>query len=239
MKKKNVALTIAVLTGIAYASSPQTLYAQPKQSKATPAATPQKKKAHDHGEHEEHDEHEGEEAHDHKEDHGKKPKKKSDGHSHDEKKKDEHSHDEKKKGDDHAAHNEGEEEGHGHGHGEEGSSRVGPDKSITAATREDGIQLALQAVKQLGLKTTAASGAETFSVPAKSVVQFQDENGVYRLRDGWYKLVEVALLSKTSSEFTIRTREIKSSDQIVTEGVPLLRVAELEAWGGSGDGHGH
>ncbi len=136
--------------------------------------------------------------------------------------------------DDHA-----EEEGHGDHEEEEGGARFGPGKAITAANKKDGIQLSEKAVKTLGLSYVAATGDGTFKLPFKTAVFFQDEVGVYRLKNGWHKLIEVQLISKTASEVVVKTAELKAGDQIAKDGVPLLRAAELEAWGGSGDGHGH
>lgn len=141
---------------------------------------------------------------------------------------------------------EGKEEGHGdheeggHEEEEEGGARFGEGKAITAGNKKDGIQLSAKAVQTLKLAhAPVQSSGGNFKVPFKSAVFFQDEVGVYRFKDGWYKLIEVELVSKNSTEVVVKTSELKSGDQIVTSGVPLLRAAELEAWGGSGDGHGH
>ncbi len=174
------------------------------------------------------------------------------GHAHDEKAED-HKHGEEKEHGKHGkeeghdeesshAHGSGEKDEHGHGGNEEeeGGNRFGPGKAITAANKKDGIQLSEKALKTLGVtygSTTGTSG--TFKVPLKSVVFSQDEVGIYRFKEGWHKLIEVVLVSKTASEAVIKSSELHTGDQIVKDGVPLLRAAELEAWGGSGDGHGH
>jgi hypothetical protein len=181
------------------------------------ALSPKKADQHEHAageeEHDDHDDHAKEEKHEH----GKEEKEEK-GHGH--------------------GHDEGEEEGHGD-HEEEGGTRFGPGKAITAANKKDGIQLSEKAVKTLGLGYVAATGDGTFKLPFKAAVFFQDEVGVYRLKNGWHKLIEVQLISKTTSEVVVKTSELNSGDQIAKDGVPLLRAAELEAWGGSGDGHGH
>lgn len=196
--------------------------------------SPQKKAdQHDHAageeEHGDHDDHAKEEKHEH----AKTQDSKEDEHGH------EHGKEEKEeKGHGHG-HDEGEEEGHGDHEEEEGGTRFGPGKAITAANKKDGIQLSEKAVKTLGLSYVAATGAGTFKLPFKTAVFFKDEVGVYRLKNGWHKLIEVQLISKTTSEVVVKTSELNSGDQIAKDGVPLLRAAELEAWGGSGDGHGH
>lgn len=172
----------------------------------------QEKHGHDHSDgEEEHDDHEEKDEHGH----GKEKKEEAHGHGH------------------------GEEEGHGDHEEEEGGARFGPGKAITAANKKDGIQLSEKAVKTLGLNYISVTGDGIFKIPVKSAVFFKDEVGVYRFRHGWHKLIDVELVSKTATEAVVKTSEIKSGDQIAKDGVPLLRAAELEAWGGSGDGHGH
>lgn len=164
---------------------------------------------------------------------------------HKEEEKDEHghAHDEEESGKDEHGEEEGHGDEHGHGHGEEeeeGGARVGPGKAITAASKKDGIKLSDKAIQTLGLRYQQIKSEGAHKLPAKAVVYFQGEMGVYRLRNGFFKLIEeIALTSKTSTEVTVKTAQIKSGDQVVIDGVPLLRAAELEAWGGSGDGHGH
>lgn len=164
----------------------------------------------------------------------------ADGHEHakekSSKKEDEHAHEEGG----HDDHGEGEEGGgHGDHEEEEGGTRFGPGKAITAANKKDGIQLSEKATKTLGLSHITATGTGTFKLPFKSAVFFQNEVGIYRLKNGWHKLIEVELISKTTTEVVVKSSELKSGDQVAKDGVPLLRAAELEAWGGSGDGHGH
>ncbi len=179
------------------------------------------------------------------------------GHKHDESKKenkehaDEHGHQEKDDAHgEHKDHGEEKEDEHGHGdehgdehgeHGEEeeGSSRVGPGKAITEASKKNGIRLSEKAVKTIGIRTETVNSENTHKISPKSLVYFQDEVGFYRLRDGLYKLVEVKVEKKSVTEAIVRTSELKPGDHVVVDGVGLLRTAELEAWGGSGDGHGH
>ncbi len=152
--------------------------------------------------------------------------------------KDEHEHSETSKEAEHE-HGHNKEEGHDDHHEDEDATRFGPNKAITAANKREGIQLSEKASKTLGLTYVAITGHGTFKVPVQSAVFFQDEVGVYRFKNGWHKLIEVELVSRTTTEVVVKTSELKSGDQIAKNGVPLLRAAELEAWGGSGDGHGH
>lgn len=133
---------------------------------------------------------------------------------------------------------------HGDEHGdheeEEGSGRIGPGKAIIAVSKKDGFQLSKSAVKTLGLSYLPVSeSGKGIRLPASCAVYFLDEVGIYRLRNRWFKLIEVELVSNDSREVQIKTDELKSGDEVVKSGVPLLRAAELESQGGSGDGHGH
>ena len=162
--------------------------------------------------------------HGHKHDESEKEKGHADEHEeHGDEKKDEH-------GDDH-----GDEHGE---HEEEGSSRVGPGKSITEASKKNGIRLSEKALETIGIRAEVVNSENNHELPSKSLVYFQDEVGFYRLRDGWYKLVEINIEKKSATEAIVKTSDLKPGDQVVVDGVGLLRAAELEAWGGSGDGHG-
>lgn len=118
--------------------------------------------------------------------------------------------------------------------GGEAPANVGEGKAIVAADAKTGLKLSEAAAKTLGLKTMEAARR----VPASALVYFHDEVGVYRLRGGWYKLVEVEIVSK-GREVVIETDELKPGDRIVVAGAALLRVAELDAFGGEEAGHGH
>lgn len=133
--------------------------------------------------------------------------------------------------DDHA--HEGEEGGGG-----EVAASVGPGKAVTAASPKTGLQLSEKGVRTLGLRT-AAIGKAPFRVPVSALVYFQSEVGVYRLKEGWFKLVEITVVQKNASEATVSSEELAPGDTLVVSGVGGLRVAELEAFGGSGEGHGH
>ncbi|MBK7546272.1 MAG: hypothetical protein IPI56_11110 [Elusimicrobia bacterium] len=141
-------------------------------------------------------------------------------------------------------HEEGEEhddqrkEGHEEGE-EEASSGVGPGNAVTATDAEKGLQLSDEAVKTLEIKTQAAP--EEFTLPKSAIVTFKDETGVYRLRDGWYKLIEGEARPQGVLVRFIpqRKKDLRPGDTIVVEGAPLLRVAELDAFSTGEAGHGH
>jgi hypothetical protein len=124
-------------------------------------------------------------------------------------------------------------------HEEEASSNVGHGNAVTAADKHVGLQLSPEALKTLGIKTQllpAASG-----LPKSAIVAFKDETGVYRLREGWYKLIEGHVQPQGNRvRFTPHdNHDFRPGDHVVVEGVPLLRVTELDAFSSGDAGHAH
>lgn len=115
---------------------------------------------------------------------------------------------------------------------EEGAgAKVGPGKAVEAVGKE-GLRLSPKAAAAIGLKTAPLRGKSPFRVPISSLVFFRDEQGVYRLRAGWLKLIEVELNGKTAKDGLIEAKELRSGDAVVVSGAALLRVAELNVAGG-------
>lgn len=142
-------------------------------------------------------------------------------------------HDEHKDEGDHG-HKEGEHDDHPGGHEEESTGGVGHDNAVTAANEEKGIQLAPKAVQVIGLQTTQISGTK---IPESALVFYQDKVGVYRLRDGWYRLIPLNPVVG-SGGYVLPGAEFLPGDRLVIAGVALLRVAELDAFSEE-VGHGH
>jgi len=150
----------------------------------------------------------------------------------------EESHKDHEKGDEGQEHADQGKEDHEEAGGE-ASSSVGPGNAVTAADHEKGLQFSAEAVKTLGIKTQGAP--EEFTLPKSAIVTFKDETGVYRQRDGWYKLIGGAARPQGLLVRFIphRKGDLRPGDQIVVEGAPLLRVAELDAFSTGEAGHGH
>lgn len=127
----------------------------------------------------------------------------------------------------------------GHEEAEEASSNVGPGNAVTAADPERGLQLSPEALQTLkiGSVSVPANGV----IPKSAIVTFKDEVGVYRLRDGWFKLVEGSAKNRNTGVVFIphRSSDFRSGDSVVVHGAPLLRVAELDAFSTGEAGHGH
>ena len=158
-----------------------------------------------------------------------------DHHPHDEKTEHEHGHEGEEKDRQHSDHD-GEESGEKeHGHDEEESTGgVGPNNAVTAADEHDGIKLSPKAIQFIGLQTTAYDGQ---TIPKLALVFYHDKIGVYRLREGWFKLLPVTLNRQSESPLP-QAEELRAGDHIVIQGTGLLRVAELDAFS-TEVGHGH
>jgi len=118
---------------------------------------------------------------------------------------------------------------HGHGDEKESTGGVGPNNAVTAADEHDGIQLSEKAIQTIALKTEIWNGE---SVSGQSIVYHQDKTSVYRFKEDWYKLVPVSILSKKGNLVQITATELHAGDVILTSGVALLRVADLDAFSG-------
>lgn len=167
--------------------------------------------------------------------------------------KDEHTHE---KSESHA-HGEGENEDHdakadhqnheGHDEAQEGSHHdeeegggsVGPEKGITEANEKTGIKLSPEAVKNFDLKTIALKGNGPWTLAWAAKLEALEEVNLYRKRDGAFKRIDFTITKKTGDQMTITSKDLKAGDEVVTNGVGFLRIAELAAFGGAPEGHSH
>ncbi len=203
-----------------------------------------KDKGHDHSEGDSGDKH-AEEGHSESDEHGHEEKEHA---GHEGEKEGEHA------GESHseAGHSEGDEHGHdekghaGHGeekegaHGDEKSASVGPGLAILEAHETRGIKLNEKAAKRLRLEFSPARASNKgFEVPSASVIGQRGENLLYVKRDDWLTMVKVEVLSRTKDRAFIKSENLKAEEQVVSHNAGLVRLSHLEAFGASGDGHGH
>ncbi len=125
----------------------------------------------------------------------------------------------------------------GGGHDEEGGAGVGPDKGVLEKGPL-GIKLAPEAVKTIGAKLIPVAGPTT-SVPENAVVRIKATKSVFRVRDGWYKRIPVEVLGGQKGSVTVRSEELKSTDQIVSTNAGFIRMAEVIAEEGASHSHAH
>lgn len=143
----------------------------------------------------------------------------------------------------HDDHEHAEEEPHGHSsHGDHGGSKFGKGKAIVEVQGEGKrFQLAKGAIKTMGLKSIKldSSSQGVYEVPASSVVDFQNEIGIYKRQGDWFELIDVKVVQRGKYAAKIKASDLSAGDEIVNGGVALLRVAHLEASGQGGQGHVH
>lgn len=141
-------------------------------------------------------------------------------------------HDESEGHDDHAGH-EGEEGGHG-----EENSKVGPDKGILEASAENGIRISPEAERNFEIQKIPVQGIRIV-LPRAAIVTAGVEVNLFRYRDGMYKRIDFATVSRAGDRITVISSDLKTGDQIALTGLGFLRMAEIAAFGGAPDGHAH
>lgn len=138
----------------------------------------------------------------------------------------------------HADHDEHSEAEDHHEHGEE-NNIVGPGKGIESASEKDGIRISAQAEKNFEIKRTKIQNLSQIEILKKWIVTAGTEVNLYRYRDGHYKRIDFITLKKSQDKQWIKSAELKAGDEIVTNGMGLLRIAEIAAFGGAPEGHSH
>ena len=173
---------------------------------------------HDHSSHSGHD-HSKQEKHDDHEDH-----KENDHSKHDNI--DEH------KGHDHAK----EDDHKGHDHG--ASKAIGKGKAIEVVDEKKGFKLSKEAIKTLKIKLQNVDGDE-FEISKSTLVSSKSIKGVYRFRAGFFKLLSAKILNETKTGYKVKVAGVEFGDQVVINGVGLLRVTDVYSTDKSEYGHSH
>ena len=103
-------------------------------------------------------------------------------------------------------------------------------KAVLKTSKDLGFSLSDIARKTIGITTTPIESVGSHLVADAGMVRHLDKIGVYRLRDGWFKLLDVKILQQTPAGFVVSTSDLTKGDELVVQGVALLRVAEMEAF---------
>ncbi len=157
-----------------------------------------------------------------------------DGHDHSKASHDDHDdhdgHDHSKAGhDDHDDHG-------GHDHG--GGKAIGKGKAIEIVDEIKGFKLSKEAIKSLKLKLKTVDGDE-FEIEKSTLVTSKNVKGLYRFRGGFFKFLPVKLVKETNGKYLVKVKGVDFGDQIVTNGVGLLRVTDVYSTDKSEYGHSH
>lgn len=213
MKKTLLLLTLLLFTSTAFS----------KDSKSTDSSH-QTHSDHDGHNHEKHDELK---VHDHDKHEGHDDHK---GHDHDK-------HDKHDDHDDHKGHDRGKHDDHsGHDHG--GSKAIGKGKAIVEVDEKKGFKLSREAIKTLKLRLQNVDGP-TFKIDKKTLVTSKDNKGVYRYRSGFFKLLQAKIIKELKNGYMVEVKGVDFGDQIVIDGIALLKVTDIYSTDKSEYGHSH
>lgn len=109
------------------------------------------------------------------------------------------------------------------------SAEERPGKAVFLTSPELGMKIGEKALKNIEVKLMKFSPPQAF--PVESIVRFQDQTGVYRVRQGWFKLVPVQFKSTNEQLVSIQSKDLQAGDEIAVHGADLLRVSEMDAFG--------
>ena len=183
---------------------------------------------HAHKKHDDHKGHKDGEKHDDHDDHkGHKDGEKHDDHD------DHKGHKDDEKHDDHGA--KGGHEGHGD-HG--GGKAIGKGKAIVEVDEKKGFKLSKEAIKSLKLRLQNVEG-DQFHIAKNTLVASKDIKGVYRFRAGFFKLLTAKILKEEKGGYEVKVKGVDFGDQIVINGLGLLRVADIYSTDKAEYGHSH
>lgn len=123
-------------------------------------------------------------------------------------------------------------------HGHEEGSRVGPDKGILEADERHGIRLSPEAEKNFEIKRIKVASLP-LTIGADVIVYSGQEENLFRYRQGFYKRIDFTVMSKSNGILTVQSQHLRPGDEVVTQGLGFLRIAEIAAFGGAAEGHSH
>ena len=122
-------------------------------------------------------------------------------------------------------------------HGEEGNRKVGEGKAVVGIHDQKGFRLSSQAYVALGIEHLKVNGS-SFAIPKMALVRIKNTTGVYRYKDHFFKLIPVKIKSEEKNQYIV-TSAINEGELIVTQGMELLRVADIYVQDTSDYSHGH
>lgn len=111
--------------------------------------------------------------------------------------------------------------------------REASSQAVIAISKTEGFKLSEKAIQTLGVKTgiPTSFGQSVFEVPSESLVYSEFRVGIYRLREDWFKFIEVDRVHRLAPFSRVHTKEfnsLRSQDRVAIQGAPLLRVVEME-----------
>lgn len=113
----------------------------------------------------------------------------------------------------------------------ESNVRAGRSLAVSEANAKDGFQLKEKAQKNIGVIRQAV-GSPPYTLPSSCLIYFGDKIGVYRIRNGWFKLITISIDKKSNGSVSFSSNELQANDEVAVQGGALLRVTEMDAFGG-------
>ena len=145
-------------------------------------------------------------------------------------------------GQDNSSHHENHENHENHDdhddHDEGSSKSIGKGKAIEVVDEKKGFKLSEEAIKMLNLKFQNVNGDE-FEIKKDSLVTSKKIKGVYRFRAGFFKLMTAQILKESKNKYIVKVTGLEFGDQIVINGLGLLRVTDVYSTDKSEYGHSH
>ncbi|MEK6578046.1 MAG: hypothetical protein AABZ55_02355 [Bdellovibrionota bacterium] len=105
-------------------------------------------------------------------------------------------------------------------------------KAVFETSKTEGFKLTKKAIQTIGVAIKPIVINSEITLPKDALVHSLDQIAVYRLRNSWFKLVTIEVIRESGSQVIVRSLELKSGDQVVIQGAALLRVSEMDAFGG-------
>jgi hypothetical protein len=131
----------------------------------------------------------------------------------------------------------GEHEDHDeHDHGS--VKAIGKGKAIEVVDEQRGFKLSEEAIKTLGIRLKNVNGG-VFYIGKKTLVTSRMIKGIYRFREGFFKLLKAEILKERKGGYLVKVEGMNAGDQIVVSGVGVLRVADVYSTDKAEYGHSH
>ena len=90
----------------------------------------------------------------------------------------------------------------------------------------------------LNLKFQNVNG-DKFEIKKDSLVTSKNIKGIYRFRSGFFKLMSAQILKESKNKYIVKVTGLEYGDQIVIDGLGLLRVTDVYSTDKSEYGHSH
>lgn len=109
----------------------------------------------------------------------------------------------------------------------EHNNKMGEGKALVAVDKHKGFKLSPESLQTLGIQTVPINVTSP-DIPKKSLVTIKNQKGIYILRSGFFRFVELS-----------SNMNLKSGDQVVVQGMGLIAITDVYTTDESEYGHSH